>query len=43
VAGTISGVMNSVGWFSVVLYLLVILGFAYLQFTAKPVNVRQRA
>jgi hypothetical protein len=41
--GTVGGVMNSVGWLSVVLYLLLILGFGYLQFMGQPVSIRQRA
>lgn len=43
VMGTVGGVMNSLGWLSVALYLLLALGFAYLQFMGQPVNVRQRA
>ena len=35
VMGTISGVMNAVGWSAVVIYLLLALGYAYFQF-AKP-------
>jgi len=35
VLGTVSGVMNAVGWTAVGIYLLLALGFAYLQF-AKP-------
>jgi hypothetical protein len=43
VMGTLGGVMNSMGWLSVALYLLLALGFAYLYFMGQPVNVRQRA
>jgi hypothetical protein len=43
VMGTLSGVMNSLGWFSVALYLLLSLGFGYLQFMGQPVNARQHA
>ena len=32
--GTLSGVMNSVGWSSFAVYLLLALGFAYFQFMA---------
>lgn len=32
--GTLGGVMNSVGWSSVVIYLFLALGFAYFQFMA---------
>jgi hypothetical protein len=39
VMGTLSGVMNSMGWTSVVLYLLLALGFAYLYFMGQPVSV----
>lgn len=35
VMGTISGVMNAVGWSGVVVYLVLVLGYAYFQF-AKP-------
>jgi len=35
VMGTISGVMNTVGWSAVVIYLLLALGYAYFQF-GKP-------
>jgi len=34
VMGTLGGVMNSVGWSSVAIYLLLALGFAYFQFMA---------
>jgi hypothetical protein len=34
VMGTLSGAMNSLGWSSVVVYLLLALGFAYFQFMA---------
>ena len=43
VMGTVGGVLNSLGWLSVALYLLLTLGFAYLYFMGQPVNVRQRA
>lgn len=43
VMGTVSGVLSSLGWLSVALYLLLALGFAYLQFMGQPVSVRQRA
>jgi hypothetical protein len=42
VMGTLSGVMNSMGWTSVVLYLLLALGFAYLYFMGQPVSVARR-
>ena len=32
--GTLNGVMNSIGWSSVAIYLLLALGFAYFQFMA---------
>ena len=32
--GTLTGVMNSVGWSAVAIYLLIALGFAYFQFKA---------
>jgi hypothetical protein len=32
--GTLNGVMNSMGWSSVAIYLLLALGFAYFQFMA---------
>jgi len=35
VMGTLSGVMNAVGWSAVVIYLVLSLGYAYFQF-AKP-------
>jgi hypothetical protein len=41
--GTVGGVMNSLGWSSVVIYLLLTLGFGYLQFMGQPVSARQRA
>lgn len=41
--GTLGGVMNSTGWLSVVLYLLLALGFGYLYFMGQPVSVKQRA
>jgi hypothetical protein len=41
--GTLGGVMNAMGWSSVVLYLLLILGFGYLYFMGQPVSSRQRA
>ena len=41
--GTLSGVMNSLGWLSAALYLLLALGFAYLQFMGQPTSIRQRA
>jgi hypothetical protein len=40
--GTLGGVMNSMGWLSVVIYLVLILGFGYLYFMGQPVNVSQR-
>lgn len=40
--GTLSGVMNSMGWSSVVIYLLLTLGFAYVVFMSQPANVKQR-
>jgi hypothetical protein len=43
VMGTLGGVMNSMGWLSVALYLLLSLGFGYLYFMGQPVSVRQRA
>jgi len=43
VMGTLNGVMNSLGWSSVAIYLLLALGFAYLQFMGQTVSVRQRA
>jgi len=41
--GTLGGVMNSTGWLSVALYLVLILGFGYLYFVGQPASVRQRA
>lgn len=41
--GTLSGVMNALGWSTVVIYLLLGLAFAYLYFMGQPVNIRQRA
>jgi hypothetical protein len=41
--GTLGGVMGSLGWLSVVIYLVLSLGFAYLQFMGQPVSLRQRA
>jgi hypothetical protein len=43
VMGTLGGVMNSMGWLSVAIYLVLALGFAYLYFMGQPVSVRQRA
>ena len=43
VMGTLGGVMNALGWSSVLIYLLLTLAFAYLQFMGQSVNVRQRA
>jgi hypothetical protein len=43
VQGTLAGVMNSTGWLSVALYLLLALGFGYLQFMGQPTSIRQRA
>jgi hypothetical protein len=34
IMGTLNGVMNSIGWSAVAVYLLLTLGFAYFQFTA---------
>ena len=34
IIGTVGGVMNSFGWSSVAIYLLIALGFAYFQFMA---------
>ena len=41
--GTLGGVMNSMGWLSVVLYLVLVLGFGYLYFMGQPVSVARRA
>jgi hypothetical protein len=41
--GTLGGVMNSMGWLSAALYILLVLGFGYLQFMGQPVSLRQRA
>jgi hypothetical protein len=41
--GTLGGVMNSVGWLSIAIYLLFTLAFGYFQFLGQPVSVRQRA
>jgi hypothetical protein len=35
IMGTLNGVMNSIGWSAVAVYLLLTLGFAYFQFTAS--------
>jgi hypothetical protein len=43
VQGTLAGVMNSTGWLSVALYLLLALGFGYLRFMGQPTSIRQRA
>ena len=43
VMGILGGVMNSMGWLSVALYLVLVLGFGYLYFMGQPVSVRQRA
>ena len=43
VTGILGGAMSSFGWSAVVIYVLLALGFAYLQFMGQPVNVRQRA
>jgi hypothetical protein len=40
--GTIGGVMNTIGWSSVAIYLVLALGFAYLQFMGQPVNMKAR-
>ena len=42
VMGTLGGVMNSMGWLSVALYLLLALGFAYLYFMDQPVSIARR-
>ena len=42
-AGTLGGVMNSLGWVSFGIYLLLVLGFAYLYFMGQPVSTRVRA
>jgi hypothetical protein len=39
----VGGVTNSVGWLSVVLYLVFTLGYGYLYFVGQPVSMRQRA
>lgn len=41
--GTLGSVMSSLGWSSVLLYLLLGLGFGYLYFMGQPANIRQRA
>jgi hypothetical protein len=41
--GTLGGVMNSMGWLSVAIYLVLVLGFGYLYFMGQPVSIRQRA
>ena len=43
VMGTLSGVMNSMGWLSTALYLVLALGFGYLYFMGQPVSVARRA
>jgi hypothetical protein len=43
VMGTLGGVMNSMGWLSVAIYLVLVLGFGYLYFMGQPVSIRQRA
>ena len=43
VMGTLGGVMNSMGWLSVLLYLVLALGFGYLYFMGQPISVARRA
>jgi hypothetical protein len=41
--GTLAGTLSAVGWVSVVLWLVLSLAFAYLQFMGQSVSMRQRA
>lgn len=40
---SLGDVMNGLGWLSVAIYLVLTLGFAYLQFMGQPTSITQRA